>query len=55
MRKIKSYKGFIIAEDKKQPDTLFLFTKDEWDCGEGFRYPEWEAGNMKEATDFIDS
>ncbi|GIN25537.1 hypothetical protein CHCC15091_1776 [Bacillus licheniformis] len=53
MKKVKQYKNFIIAEDKKS--ILYVFTKEEWSFGAGCRYPEWECDNMKEATDFIDS
>lgn len=52
MKKIKQYKGFVIAQDK---EFYHVFTKDEWSYGEGFRYPEIEAGSVKEAEDFIDS
>jgi hypothetical protein len=54
MKKIKAYKGFIIALDKQ--GNHIIFTKDEWVMGEGFRYAEFEAGeNIQEAIDFIDS
>jgi hypothetical protein len=53
MRKIKQYKGFVIAIDKEQ--TLHIFTGEEWSYGKGCRYPEFEVQNMQEAIDFIDS
>ncbi|MED3440194.1 hypothetical protein P4393_12085 [Bacillus subtilis] len=53
MKKIKQYKGFVIAQDKKE--VFHVFTKDEWVYGEGCRYAEWECDNMQEAIDFIDS
>jgi hypothetical protein len=53
MKKVKTYKGFIIAFDLK--NTYHIFTKDEWSYGDGFRYPEHEAGNIQEALDFINS
>lgn len=53
MKKIKTYKGFVIALDKK--GFHHIFTKEEWAYGAGCRYPEFEAGNMQEAVDFIDS
>lgn len=53
MKKIKQYKGFVIAQDKKE--VFHVFTKDEWAFGEGCRYAEWECDNMQEAIDFIDS
>lgn len=49
---VTTYKGFKI----KQVENGFeVYTAEEWSYGEGFRYPEWEAGNMQEAKDFIDS
>jgi len=53
MKKIKQYKGFVIAQDKE--GILHIFTKEEWSYGNGCRYPEHEAGNIQEALDFIDS
>lgn len=53
-----TYKAFKIREEKdKHSDrnVFVVYTKDEWEQGEGYRYPEWEAGNMQEAKDFIDS
>jgi hypothetical protein len=54
MKKVKQYKGFIIAESKED-NYLHIFTKEEWSMGKGYRYEEHEAGNMQEAKDFIDS
>lgn len=54
MKKIKQYKGFIIAMDKD--GDYHVFTKDEYSMGEGYRYAEWECGKyIQEAIDFIDS
>ncbi|URJ76469.1 hypothetical protein MF621_004010 (plasmid) [Bacillus velezensis] len=53
MKKIKQYKGFVIAKDKKE--VLYIFTQDEWDFGEDLRYPEFYCDNIQEAIDFIDS
>jgi hypothetical protein len=53
MMKVKQYKGFVIAIDKE--GFYQIFTKDEWSYGAGCRYPEHEAGTMKEAMEFIDS
>lgn len=53
MKKVLQYKGFVIAQDKKE--FYHIFTKEEWSYGEGFRYEEHEAGIMQEALDFIDS
>ncbi|MCY9056091.1 hypothetical protein MOE90_20860 [Bacillus spizizenii] len=52
MKKIKRYKGFVIAQEK---GVIHVFTKDEWAYGEGCRYAEWECDSMQEAIDFIDS
>lgn len=59
MKKVKVYKGFIIAEPnaKEQAegkDCFEIYFKDEWEMGQGFRNSEWEAGSIKECTDFID-
>lgn len=53
MKKVKSYKGFIVAVDKE--GTFNIFTKDEWVLGNGCRYPEFETGSINEAIDFINS
>jgi hypothetical protein len=53
LKKVKQYKGFVIALDKE--GFYHIFTKEEWSYGKGCRYPEHEAGNMQEALDFIDS
>ncbi|OME54016.1 hypothetical protein BSK59_15660 [Paenibacillus odorifer] len=53
-----TYKGFKILEeqDKHSDGTVFnVYTKDEWSYGKGFCSVEWEAGNLQEAKDFIDS
>jgi hypothetical protein len=60
MKKIKSLKGFIIAqanakEIKDGSGEFVLFTKDEWEYGEGCRYPEWECEGLSEAIDFINN
>ncbi|MGG0794796.1 hypothetical protein ABE137_12420 [Brevibacillus laterosporus] len=47
-----TYKGFKI---KKVENDFVVYTADEWIYGEGFRYPEHEAGTLQEAKDFIDS
>jgi hypothetical protein len=53
MKKVKQYKGFVIALDKE--GFYHIFTKEEWSYGNGLRYPEHEAGSISEAIDFIDS
>jgi hypothetical protein len=56
MSKIKQYKGFIIADTKgKESYKYHVYFKDVWVLGNGYRYPEWEADNMQECIDFIDS
>lgn len=60
MKKIKVYKGFVIAEASKKEiesgSTQYeIYTTDEWSYGSGMRYAESEAGSIQEATDFIDS
>lgn len=55
-KKVKTHKGFVIAELIEGPDTgrYQLFTKDEWAYGHGFRSPEHDACSIKEAIEFID-
>lgn len=53
MAKVRAYKGFKIEEANE--NTFNVYTADEWSMGKGFRYPEWEAGSLQEARDFIDS
>lgn len=54
MKKVKDMNSFVIAKDKKGDH--FVFTQDEWDYGEGFRYPEFECGtDIQEAIDNIES
>lgn len=53
MKKVKQYKGFVIALGRD--DMYHVFTKEEYSYGEGCRYPEHEAGSIEEAKDFIDS
>jgi hypothetical protein len=55
MKKIKQYKGFVIAESKNTDYTFHVFTKDEWSYGAGCRYSEWECDTMQECINFIDS
>jgi hypothetical protein len=50
--KVTSYKGWKIQQVGE--NDFRVFTADEWSYGEGFRYPEWEAGTIQEAKDFID-
>lgn len=61
MRKIKQYKGFVIAEATEKEltnkDTSYkyhAYLKDDWSLGKGYRYPEWEADNLHECIEFID-
>lgn len=59
MKRRKTLKGYIIAEaatSKKESGYKFLvFTKDEWECGPGCRYPEWECDSIEEAEEWIKS
>lgn len=52
MKKVKVYKGFIIATDGTE---FFVFTADEWSCGEGMRYAEMDCQSVSEAEQFIKS
>jgi hypothetical protein len=47
MKKVREYKGFIIAElnkkEKSEKNTNYMvFLKEEWEYGEGCRYPEFD-------------
>lgn len=57
--RVSTYKGFKIHEttDRVKPEqaAFIVYTTEEWLHGKGLRYPEWEAGTMQEAKDFIDS
>lgn len=54
MKKVKTYKGFVIAKD--QNGEYFVFSTDEWAYGEGLRTAEFECGtDIQEAIDNINS
>lgn len=60
LKKIKTHKGWIIAENIKPEDEyepkFQVFKKDEWEMGESYRYPEFDdCGSIKECIDNIDS
>jgi hypothetical protein len=52
MRKVKTYKGFIIALELAT-SRFQLFTKEEWAYGNGCRYPEHDTCTIEEAIEFI--
>lgn len=54
-RKIKCYKGYVIAFAEGEEIKWRMYTKDEWDYGKGLRSFEWEADSMREIMDFIDN
>lgn len=53
LKKIKTYKGFVIAVSRT--GEFYIFTKEEWDYGYGCRSEEFECGSIQESIDFIDS
>lgn len=57
VKKVKQYKGFVIAsaQDENGNDVFVIYTADEWSQGAGNRSEEWEAGNLEEAMDWINS
>ena len=61
MKKVKTYKGFVIAETNQQEqtegykDNFIVFKKDEWSMGEGLRYDEIECNTIDHCIEFIDS
>lgn len=52
MKKVKQYKGFVIALDSES--RYQLYTKDEWSYGNGMRYAEHDACSIDEAKQWID-
>jgi hypothetical protein len=61
MKKVKTYKGYIIAELNKkeqlEKNTRYqVFSKDEWQYGENYRYAEFDdCGSIQECIDNIRS
>lgn len=57
MRKLRQYKGFVIGEGKGVKGTYKykVYTKEEWAMGAQYRTSEWDADNLQECIDFIDS
>lgn len=55
MRNVRQYKGFVIATESKREGYFYVFTTEEYEYGNGCRYHEWEAQNIQECIDFIDS
>jgi len=61
MKKVKTYKAFVIAETNHQErteenrDNYVVFQKDEWSYGEGLRNDEIECGTIEHCKEFIDS
>lgn len=47
MKKVKVYKGYVIAESNEKErkngvSDYQVYTKEEWEYGEGLRYPEFD-------------
>ncbi|MBX7170172.1 MAG: hypothetical protein K1X72_04390 [Pyrinomonadaceae bacterium] len=54
MKKIKVYKGFVIALEKES-GFYAVFFQDEWSMGEGFRTAEMDGiGTIQLCQEFID-
>lgn len=53
MKKIKTYKGYIIAVDVD--GMHYVYTSEEYAYGKGFRSYEWEAVTVEECISFIDT
>jgi hypothetical protein len=59
MKKIKTYKNHVIAETNEKErseegkNNYEIYTSEEWNFGNGCRYPDYDAGSIKEAEDFI--
>lgn len=53
MKKVKEYKGFIIAV-RTDGSEYFVFTKEEWAYGSGLRSAEFDGcGSIQECMDNI--
>jgi len=61
MKKVKTYKNFVIAETNEQErieenkDYYAVFHKDEWAYGEGLRNDEIECSTIQHCIEFIES
>jgi hypothetical protein len=57
LKKVKSMKGFVIAENVKPEEfepRYQVFTQDEWSQGEGFRYAEFDdVSSIEEAIELV--
>jgi hypothetical protein len=47
MKKVMSVRGYVVAQSNKKElregrPAFQVFTKEEWSCGEGCRYPEYD-------------
>lgn len=66
MKKVKTFRGWIIAKEEGpetilvlgvpfKTDLFFVFTAEEWSYGEGYRTPEFECGSIEECCDNVRS
>ncbi len=61
MKKVKTLKGYVIAETNEKERieenkcNFEIFSNEEWQYGDGCRYPDWECESIQECTDFINS
>jgi len=61
MKKVKTYKSFVIAETslkertEENKDNYVVFQKSEWAMGEGLRNDEIECSTIDHCIEFIDS
>ena len=53
MKKVKTYKGFVIA--KAADNEFHMFLADEWAYGEGLRTAEFECSSVEECKANADS
>ena len=53
-KKVKAFKDFIIAVDSKDLTDWKVFTKEEWQYGNGLRYSEFDCGSFDECMENID-
>jgi hypothetical protein len=55
MRKLKKYHGWGIYKGKDDGGTIVYYVFLPGQSPDTCDYPEWEAGSIQEAYDFIDS
>lgn len=59
LKKVKVMRGFVIAKNVGMKDlsesNFYVFAKEEWSYGEGYRTAEFECESLNECVDNIRS